>query len=235
MANLLEESRNLMPGKGRSHWSMNESSLDWKSAAKKLLAKRTGKRQHDLHYRAYLRAIISGDTAQATHMVQNFPAAKKARAELIDLAGMGEGMEEGTHTPSDLAALAKKAEGKIDAKVRVSESSFTAKRGGCTVTVSLAKGKGQRGVLVTCGKKAVRLGAKGELTRLADNVAATVNRMLRASTESVAGAPGAFAISDAEPPSLEAMKADLIDRCRNPRWEYPAWALPKVQLDEDDE
>ena len=51
--------------------------------------------------------------------------------------------------------------------------------------------------------------------------------------EDVAGAPGAFAVSDAEPPSLEAMKADLIDRVRNPRWEYPSWALPKVNLDEE--
>lgn len=51
-------------------------------------------------------------------------------------------------------------------------------------------------------------------------------------TESIVGAPGAFAVSDAEPPSLEDMKADLIDRCRNPRWEYPSWALPKVKLDE---
>lgn len=50
--------------------------------------------------------------------------------------------------------------------------------------------------------------------------------------ESVAGAPGAFAVSDAEPPSLEDMKADLIDRVRRPRWEYPSWALPKVKLDE---
>jgi len=51
--------------------------------------------------------------------------------------------------------------------------------------------------------------------------------------ESIAGVPGAFAVSDAEPPSFEDAKADLLDRVRNPRWEYPSWALPKVALDEE--
>lgn len=52
-------------------------------------------------------------------------------------------------------------------------------------------------------------------------------------SEEIAGAPGAFANSDAKPTTLDAMKADLLDRVRNPRWEYPSWALPKVQLDEE--
>lgn len=51
-------------------------------------------------------------------------------------------------------------------------------------------------------------------------------------SESVAGAPGAFAISDAPPPTMQDQVADLLDRVRNPRWEYPSWALPKVALDE---
>lgn len=58
-------------------------------------------------------------------------------------------------------------------------------------------------------------------------------RSTRRFDEYVAGAPGAFAVSDAEPPSFEDMKADLLDRVRNPRWEYPTWALPKVKLDEE--
>jgi len=51
-------------------------------------------------------------------------------------------------------------------------------------------------------------------------------------SESVAGAPGAFAISDAEPRTMKDQVADLLDRVHNPRWEYPSWALPKVKLDE---
>jgi hypothetical protein len=74
------------------------------------------------------------------------------------------------------------------------------------------------------------------LTKMGQKVVAALKKRglsaVQVVKESVAGAPGAFAISDAEPPSLEAMKADLIDRCRNPRWEYPSWALPKVKLDE---
>lgn len=49
--------------------------------------------------------------------------------------------------------------------------------------------------------------------------------------ESVAGAPGAFAFTD-HPAYLDDQTADLLDRVHNPRWEYPTWALPKVQLDE---
>ena len=53
--------------------------------------------------------------------------------------------------------------------------------------------------------------------------------------ESVAGAAGPFAISDAPAPTMQDQVADLLDRVRNPRWEYPSWALPKVELDEVDE
>lgn len=50
--------------------------------------------------------------------------------------------------------------------------------------------------------------------------------------ESVAGAPGAFASSDGPEPTLDGQVAELLDMVRNPTWEYPKWALPKVALDE---
>lgn len=50
---------------------------------------------------------------------------------------------------------------------------------------------------------------------------------VREKGEDIAGAPGAFAVSD-DPTAVD----DLVDRCRNPSWEYPSWALSKVQLDE---
>ena len=310
MANLLEETRNLMPGRGRSHWSVNESSPDWKSAAKKLLSKRTGKSQHDLHYRAYLRAIISGDTAQATHMVQNFPAAKKAQAELIDLAGMGESVEEAKgkkgHPLTKAAARAralwkqeiKRAKklgrlpdsGKVYSKMerefpeyahdtplmrslvhdtRPKHESVEEAKAAPMPPTMLKKLKSlspealrllntmkdypkYRGQAASDAAKnaldqsgltstihALEDPAKDvvRLTKMGQKVVAALKKRglsaVQVVKESVAGAPGAFAVSDAEPPSLEAMKADLIDRVRNPRWEYPSWALPKVQLDEE--
>jgi len=51
-------------------------------------------------------------------------------------------------------------------------------------------------------------------------------------SESIAGAAGPFAISDAPAPTMQDQVADLLDRVRNPRWEYPSWALPKVHLSE---
>lgn len=50
--------------------------------------------------------------------------------------------------------------------------------------------------------------------------------------ESVAGAPGAFASSDGPEPTLHGQVAELLDMVRNPTWEYPKWALPRVELDE---
>jgi hypothetical protein len=68
----------------------NPIGADWKEAAERLLARRTGKTMDDLHYRAYLRAVISGHTGQATHMVQApFIGALEARDDLIDEYGKG--------------------------------------------------------------------------------------------------------------------------------------------------
>lgn len=56
---------------------------------------------------------------------------------------------------------------------------------------------------------------------------------LKSTKESVAGAPGPFAVSDEG--SVRDEVADLLDRVRSPRWEYPSWALPKEDLAESAE
>lgn len=61
----------------------------WASAAQRLLARRTGLGVSDLHYRAYLRAVVAGNSAQATHLVKGYAGAKAARADLIDEYGKG--------------------------------------------------------------------------------------------------------------------------------------------------
>jgi len=63
------------------------TSPDWKGAAKKLLARAKGTSQRDLHYRAYLRAILSNNESQATHLTKKFDGARDARDDLIDMAG----------------------------------------------------------------------------------------------------------------------------------------------------
>jgi len=50
--------------------------------------------------------------------------------------------------------------------------------------------------------------------------------------ESIVGAPGPFVVSDESSTVLDALKADLLDRVRRPRWEYPSWAFSKDKLDE---
>lgn len=71
--------------------SRTASAVDphWVTTAKKLLADKGGTTQDDLHYRAYLRAVISGNQDQMVHLAQQFPGAKAARQELIDLFGTG--------------------------------------------------------------------------------------------------------------------------------------------------
>jgi len=61
--------------------------LNWENAAKKLLAQSKGTGQRDLHYRAYLRAVISGNKAQTEHLAKKFDGAKDARKDLIDETG----------------------------------------------------------------------------------------------------------------------------------------------------
>jgi len=63
------------------------AALDWKGTAQKLLDRAKGTTQDDLHYRAYLRAVVMGQPPG--HLVKKFKGAEKARADLIDEAGKG--------------------------------------------------------------------------------------------------------------------------------------------------
>ena len=65
------------------------AAINWTSVATSLLKASKGLTEDDLHYRAYLRAIISDDSATAKHLVSKFKGAEKARDELIDEAGKG--------------------------------------------------------------------------------------------------------------------------------------------------
>ncbi|MCU0912951.1 MAG: hypothetical protein MUC88_00135 [Planctomycetes bacterium] len=57
----------------------------WKDTAKKLLDASKHEGQEGLHYRAYLRAIVSGSPSQ--HLTAQFEGARMARADLIDERG----------------------------------------------------------------------------------------------------------------------------------------------------
>lgn len=61
------------------------SAPDWKEVAEKLLEARKGNDEDDLHYRAYMRAVMAG--LPTKHLVQKFKGAKEAQADLIDEAG----------------------------------------------------------------------------------------------------------------------------------------------------
>ena len=60
--------------------------IDWKGTAKRLLAENQGTDQVDLHYRAYLRAIIAGDNT-AKELANRYHGARLARRKLINTAG----------------------------------------------------------------------------------------------------------------------------------------------------
>ena len=71
--------------------------IDWAKVAQKLLRESTrlwGRddefhlSQEGFNYRAYMRAIIQGQPAQATHMVKTTKGGLAARAALIDAGGM---------------------------------------------------------------------------------------------------------------------------------------------------
>jgi hypothetical protein len=67
----------------------------WKKAAEKLMKSITGKDQESFRKRAYLRAVIQGNQAQATHVAKNMldpKTAKDLRMKLIDLAGKNESL-----------------------------------------------------------------------------------------------------------------------------------------------
>ena len=81
--------------------------LQWKGAAEKLLAANKGADQEDLHYRAYLRAIVAGQPS--AHLAEKFEGARRARSDLID--------EWGKMGKSAMTAVAARTE-----RVRPSES-----------------------------------------------------------------------------------------------------------------
>jgi hypothetical protein len=61
-----------------------DEAVFWKAVAQRLLDRSKGKGQDDLHYRAYLRAVIQG---QPTQQLMKFPGARKAREDLVDEGG----------------------------------------------------------------------------------------------------------------------------------------------------
>ena len=65
------------------------AAINWTTVATSLLKASKGLTEEDFHYRGYLRAIISDDSATAKHLVSKFKGAEKARDELIDEAGKG--------------------------------------------------------------------------------------------------------------------------------------------------
>ena len=77
--------------KAADEWEKNKdvvkdkTAVDFKGVAKDLLEKRKGSGQEDLHYRAYLRAVIDGQPAE--HLAKKFDGSKQAKQDLIDEAG----------------------------------------------------------------------------------------------------------------------------------------------------
>lgn len=62
-----------------------KTALDWKSVAKRLHDANKGKSQEDLHYRAYLRAIMDGKPAE--YLAKKHKGAEKAKKDLVDETG----------------------------------------------------------------------------------------------------------------------------------------------------
>lgn len=60
----------------------------WESAATELIAKRTGTALSDLHYRAYLRAIVDNQSSLATELRTKYVAANQACIDLLDRMGL---------------------------------------------------------------------------------------------------------------------------------------------------
>jgi hypothetical protein len=194
MPNLLEETRNLMPGRAKSNWSLTEArkaeSVD---------------------------EAIKVDPESVASLAQRIKPGTKLRLRRLAIYATSVGT-----TERETVKVVKEA--KLDGdKLKLKFEKTKVKYGDTSVfrpfTLRVSRMHGFEVTSIGVGKplryELVDVDGKSPFG------------------ESVAGAPGAFAISDAEPPSLEAMKADLIDRVRSPRWEYPSWALPKVKLDEE--
>ena len=61
----------------------------WARAAQHLLDANKDTTQDALHYRAYLRAVIRGQSEQMTHLNKQYPGSHQAQLDLIDLFGTG--------------------------------------------------------------------------------------------------------------------------------------------------
>jgi hypothetical protein len=64
----------------------------WKKAAEELIKTYKAKDQRSFHARAYLRAVMQGNTEQATHLRKNVMDKKLAKEvvdKLMDLVGRG--------------------------------------------------------------------------------------------------------------------------------------------------
>ena len=179
MASILEEARNLMPGRGHSNWKQPERLEEAKQAS---LDFGGGK--------------ATGTAPKPGHKV--------------------------------------KIKGKIwtVAKAKAQKGSFSGKTL-YSITLKSPDGKATLEGTYTPSTGTIRLDKPGTLTKLGGHSYKIKQHDVKF-IEAVAGAPGAFAMSDAEPPSFEDVKADLLHHVRNPSWEYPSWTLPKVGLDEGD-
>jgi hypothetical protein len=219
MTNLLEESRNLMPGRGHANWNLNEAKAVGKGQQGLLRIAQESKGRwtglSDVTYRDV-----------PVHFAQLMKAAEAlAKKGLIDYQDNRFRLKESVAGAPD-EALA------ISEALQIRQATHRGKAG-FSLSGKVA-GYAHPVRIFTRTRKAaeqvreIYKGAKGSLSA-ADHE--KINGLLMG--EGIVGAAGPFAISDAPKPTLQDMKADLIDRCRRPRWEYPSWALPKVALDEE--
>jgi hypothetical protein len=81
------------PDGPRQPWSHQEQAAtdkqDWANAAQELLDANTGKTQDDFHYRAMMRAWVSGDMGQTAHLRNTFKGSKRADEDLVERVGQG--------------------------------------------------------------------------------------------------------------------------------------------------
>ena len=295
MANLLEEARNLMPGRGRSHWSLDEARHPAYSegspymtflralhqTVKAGMSQLRGKHEvrlspADTEFTQHLvvqgfgpkgalpvasRFFIDGTwlakdkPGSGGHYVQATGARKTwnmkgedparlgkhlgaAMLKSLKSRGMGESLDEGVAAgmPKTLRVVKGNKKFGIDKHSTLHVMSIEPFETGAKLIVQgrINKQAGKTALWVRYMKHLKERDtfnlAKGDgINKI---VVQVMKRAEGAKTESIVGAAGPFAISDAPAPTPQEQVADLLDRVRSPRWEYPSWALPKVKLDE---
>jgi len=255
MASILEEARNLMPGRARKHWSLTADGGLEEGALDDLFSDDDEDEEEDERLYQHSMAEMQKMIPRLNKAQPRFRAALEKMSGYGGWTSYGAAMRHGRvfvpfgtfaalslqlnhvdnagvirmyrveyevsprHSkPNDVREVFLRINGTVRRKGTQADDRKFEK------TFSFDLGR---------GSKSNRYDNPGAVFAKARPVFAKLNKMMpKGMKESVAGAPGAFAVSDAEPSTLEKMKADLIDRCRNPRWEYPSWALPKVELDE---